>query len=89
METSGLASMPKAIKTRRRFVVPGPTVVQSVRVRTYPEYIRLVLDLQRSVIFTQSRHGNERVVIELQNSFLAKAVRSQRHFSVRGESHLR
>jgi N-acetylmuramoyl-L-alanine amidase len=77
LDTSGLPSMPKVIKTRRRIVVQGPTVIQSLRVRTYPEYIRLVLDLQRSVIFTQSRHGNERVVIELQNSLLAKAVRSQ------------
>jgi N-acetylmuramoyl-L-alanine amidase len=68
-------TMPKVITTRQR--VAGPTVVQSVRVRTYPEFLRLVLDLQRSVIFTQSRHGNERVVIELQNSLLGKAVKTR------------
>jgi N-acetylmuramoyl-L-alanine amidase len=56
----------------------APTIVRDIRVRTYPDYHRLVLDLQRGVTFTQSRQDKPaRVVIELKNSLLAKTVKAK------------
>lgn len=54
------------------------TVVRDLRVKAYPDFTRVVLDLQRNVIFTQSRQKNpNRVVIRLQNSTLGKAARAK------------
>jgi N-acetylmuramoyl-L-alanine amidase len=69
-------SLHKVIKAKRRTII-GPTVIHDIRVRPYPEFLRLVLDLQRSVTFTQSRQGNERVIIELQNSLLGRTLKSR------------
>jgi N-acetylmuramoyl-L-alanine amidase len=71
-------SLHKVAKSKKRArAIVGPTVVHDIRVRNYPNFLRLVLDLQRSVTFTQSRQGNERVIIELQNSFLGRELMSK------------
>lgn len=68
----------KARKPRRATPVAPAALVRDLRVKTYPDFTRLVLELQRSVTFTQSRQNNPaRLVIELQNSRLSEAVRSK------------
>lgn len=52
----------------------GPTV-RNVRVKTYPGYTRLVLDLDQATTFTQSRQQlPARGIVELQNSRLAPGL---------------
>ncbi len=52
-----------------------PTIVQDVRVVPYLDHTRLVLDLQRSVTFTQNRQKHpDRVIIQLHNSLLGKTA---------------
>jgi N-acetylmuramoyl-L-alanine amidase len=52
-----------------------PTLVQDVRVMPYSDHTRLVLDLQRSVTFTQNRQTKpDRVIIQLHNSLLGKSA---------------
>jgi N-acetylmuramoyl-L-alanine amidase len=52
-----------------------PTIVQDVRVVPYADHTRLVLDLQRSVTFTQNRQRHpDRVIIQLHNSLLGKTA---------------
>ncbi|MBD0305805.1 MAG: N-acetylmuramoyl-L-alanine amidase [Nitrospiraceae bacterium] len=52
-----------------------PTLVQDVRVMPHADHTRLVLDLQRSVTFTQNRRTKpDRVIIQLHNSLLTKAA---------------
>jgi N-acetylmuramoyl-L-alanine amidase len=81
--TATTVSIHKTVKTKskiRRAHVEftAPTIVRDIRVRTYPDYHRLVLDLQRGVTFTQSRQDKPaRVVIELKNSLLAKTVKAK------------
>jgi N-acetylmuramoyl-L-alanine amidase len=49
--------------------------VRDLRFKVHQDYTRVVLDLQRSVSFTQSRHNNpDRVIIELQNSRLSETA---------------
>ncbi len=65
-------------KARKKSVSPVPsiTLVQDFRVGTHADYNRIVLELQRSVSFTQSRlKSPDRIVIELQNTRLSEAVR--------------
>ncbi len=71
----------KAKKSNKKSVLPvaaptaPPTLVRDLRVKVHQDYTRLVLDLQRSVTFTQSRQNNpDRVIIELQNSRLSEAA---------------
>ncbi len=52
-----------------------PTLVRNVRMKAYPEYTRVVLDLQRTVTYSQIRKKNpDRVIIELKNAALGKAA---------------
>ncbi len=68
----------KTQKRRKTTLSQAPAVVQDLRIQSYPDHNRLVLDLQRSVIFTQSRQRHpDRVVIELQNSLLGKIARAR------------
>ncbi|MEW6544082.1 MAG: N-acetylmuramoyl-L-alanine amidase [Nitrospirota bacterium] len=70
----------KAKKPRRKGSAPvtATTLVKDVRVKAHPDYTRLVLDLQRSVPFTQNRLKNpDRVIIELQHSQLGEAARAK------------
>ncbi|MBI4400555.1 MAG: N-acetylmuramoyl-L-alanine amidase [Nitrospirae bacterium] len=70
----------KARKSRKRAGVPvlSPTLVRDLRLKSTSDSTRLVLDLQRNVIFTQSRLNNpDRVIIELQNSRLSETARSK------------
>ena len=66
-------------KARKRATPKGsPTVVQNVRTDDKEDYTRVVLDLQRSVTFTQTRRKNpDRVIIELKNSTLGKSARAK------------
>lgn len=71
-------SLQKTKHKAKRSEFSAPTVIRDIRVRTYPDYHRLVLDLQRGVTFTQSRQGNPaKVVIELQNSLLTRTVKAK------------
>lgn len=68
----------KARKSRNKATpaATSPALVKDLRVKNYPDYTRLVLELQRSVTFTQSRQQQpDRVVIELQNARLSDAAR--------------
>lgn len=65
-------------KARKKSVTPvrSVTLVRDFRFGTHAEYSRIVLELQRSVSFTQSRLKDpDRIVIELQNTRLSEAVR--------------
>jgi N-acetylmuramoyl-L-alanine amidase len=54
------------------------TVVQDIRVKAYPSYTRLVLDLQRAVPFTQRHDRNpDRLLLELPNTKLGPAAQSR------------
>ena len=71
---------PYAIPTKRKThkAAPGPSTIQDIRITAYPEYTRLVFDLQRQVTFTQHRQKNpNRLIIELQNSMLGKAAKAR------------
>jgi len=64
-------------KVQQAPVAPAapPTLVRDLRFKVHQDYTRVVLDLQRSVSFTQSRQNNpDRVIIELQNSRLSRAA---------------
>ncbi len=66
----------KAKKSKRPSSRNLPVIVQDLRYKAYPDFTRLVLDLQQSVTFTQSRQqGPNRVIIELQNSRLSYAAK--------------
>jgi len=71
----------RAVSTSRKMsVVPATrlTVVRDLRVKSYPDFTRVVLDLQRNVTFTQSHQKNpNRVVIKLQNATLGKVARAK------------
>lgn len=67
-------------KSRKRFVsaVSAPTLVRDVRLKTYRDHTRVVLDLQRSTSFTQNRLKNpDRIVIELQNALLGRTAKDR------------
>lgn len=52
------------------------TLVRDLRLKDYPDHTRVVLELQRSTSFTQSRVKNpDRVLIELQNTRLSETAR--------------
>jgi N-acetylmuramoyl-L-alanine amidase len=71
---------PYAIPTKRKThkAAPGASTIQDIRITAYPEYTRLVFDLQRQVTFTQHRQKNpNRLIIELQNSMLGKAAKAR------------
>ena len=71
---------PPALKTKRRSskVPATPAVIQDVRVTPYPDHTRLVLDLQRTITFTQHRQkASNRVVIELHNALLSKTAKAK------------
>ena len=68
-----------ASKTRTKTLArtSSPTVVKSVRFRAYPNYTRIVLDLQRPVTLTESRRLDpDRVILQLKNSTLGKAAKA-------------
>jgi len=53
----------------------GPALVTNLRMRSYPERVRIVFDLQRSVKFTQTRKKRpDRVIVELENTKLTQTV---------------
>lgn len=63
---------------KKRSVQVSPILVHDFRIQAYPDHTRLVLDLQRSVTFTQNRLRHpDRVIIELQNSRLASTARAR------------
>jgi N-acetylmuramoyl-L-alanine amidase len=67
-------------KAGKRFVpaVSTPALVRDVRFKTYRDHTRLVLDLQRSISFTQNRLKNpDRIIIELQNALLGKTAKDR------------
>jgi N-acetylmuramoyl-L-alanine amidase len=79
--TASRTAQRKARKSRNKVqpasVVPAvpPTLVRDLRFKVHQDYTRVVLDLQRSVSFTQSRQNNpDRVIIELQNSRLSETA---------------
>jgi N-acetylmuramoyl-L-alanine amidase len=79
--TASRAAQRKARKSRNKVqpasVVPvvPPTLVRDLRFKVHQDYTRVVLDLQRSVSFTQSRQNNpDRIIIELQNSRLSETA---------------
>ncbi len=68
----------KPQKRRKTAPSQAPAVVQDLRLQSYPDHSRLVLDLQRRVLFTQTRQKHpDRVVIELQNALLGKTARAR------------
>ena len=73
----------RAVSTSRKMsAMPAKrlTVVRDLRVKSYPDFTRVVLDLQRNVTFTQSHQKNpNRVVIKLQNATLGKVARAKLH----------
>jgi N-acetylmuramoyl-L-alanine amidase len=63
---------------KKRSAQTSPILIHDFRVQSYPDHTRLVLDLQRSVTFTQSRAQHpDRLIIELQNSRLAGSARAR------------
>ena len=55
-----------------------PALVRDIRTRAYPDHTRVVLDLQRTIAFSQTRQKNpDRIIIELKNSALGKAARAK------------
>ena len=55
-----------------------PALIQNLRVATHANATRLVLDLDRTVRFTESRRSNpDRVIIELKNAKLGKTARTR------------
>jgi N-acetylmuramoyl-L-alanine amidase len=77
VQTHGLTKKAKQPR-KRRAAQTSPIVIHDFRIQTYPDHTRLVLDLQRSVTFTQSRLQHpDRVIIELQNSRLAGSARGR------------
>ncbi len=55
-----------------------PAVIRDLRIATYPDWTRLVLDLERSVPFTENRLNNpDRVIIKLKNAKLGKAAKEK------------
>jgi len=52
-------------------------LVQNIRVKDYPGYTRLVLDLDHTTTFTQGRQASpDRAVVELQNARLSDTLRT-------------
>ncbi len=75
--TDSLVVRPVA-KSRKRSSALTPAVIRDLRVATYPDWTRLVLDLERSVQFTENRRNNpDRVIIELKNAKLGKAAKGK------------
>ena len=69
-----------AFKTKRKSSKgpATPAVIQDVRVTPYPDHTRVVLDLQRTITFTQHRQrASNRVVIELHNALLSKTAKAR------------
>jgi N-acetylmuramoyl-L-alanine amidase len=69
-----------ALKMKRKSskVPATPAVIQDVRVTPYPDHTRVVLDLQRTITFTQHRQkASNRVVIELHNALLSKTAKAK------------
>lgn len=62
-------------KPRAKPALQAGPIVRNIRVKTYPGYTRLVLDLDQATTFTQSRQQlPARGVVELQNSRLAPGL---------------
>lgn len=75
--TDSLIAYPVA-KSRKNSSALTPVVIRDLRVATYPDWTRLVLDLERRVQFTENRQNNpDRVIIELKNAKLGKAVKGK------------
>jgi N-acetylmuramoyl-L-alanine amidase len=69
-----------ALKMKRKAskVPATPAVIQDVRVTPYADHTRVVLDLQRTITFTQHRQkASNRVVIELHNALLSKTAKAK------------
>jgi N-acetylmuramoyl-L-alanine amidase len=65
-------------KRKTHKAAPGPSTIQDIRITAYPEYTRLVFDLQRQVTFTQHRQKKpHRLIIELQNALLGKVAKAR------------
>jgi N-acetylmuramoyl-L-alanine amidase len=55
-----------------------PAVIQDIRVTPRQDHTRIVLDLQRTILFTQHRQkSSNRVVIELHNALLSKTAKAK------------
>jgi N-acetylmuramoyl-L-alanine amidase len=69
-----------ALKVKRKAPkgATTPAVIQDVRVTPYPDHTRIVLDLQRTITFTQHRQKtSNQIVIELHNALLGKAAKAR------------
>lgn len=69
-----------ALKTKRKSskAPATPTVIQDIRVTPYPDHTRIVLDVQRTITFTQHRQkASNRIVIELHNALLSKTAKAK------------
>jgi len=78
--TPSQAQAGRSRKARKRFVpaIATPALVRDVRLKSYPDHTRIVLDLQRSTSFTQNRLKNpDRIIIELQNALLGKTAKDR------------
>lgn len=79
-QSSSPNQVPRGRKARRKFApaVAPPAVVRDVRLKTYPDHTRLVLDMQHSTSFTQNRLAQpNRIIIELQNTQMANPVKDR------------
>ena len=73
------SSLIKKTKTRLRAVNPSPTTtIQNIRHWAYPDYTRLVLDLDRPVRLKTIEKGNpSAVILDLENTRLGDRAKSQ------------
>jgi len=77
-EPLSAARLATPTKRKPHKTAQGPSTIQDIRITAYPEYTRLVFDLQRQVTFTQHREKNpNRLIIQLQNSFLGKTAKAR------------
>jgi len=69
---------PVAKRPQPKHAAQAGPVVRNIRVKTYPGYTRLVLDLDQATTFTQSRQQlPARGIVELQNSRLAPGLKAR------------
>ena len=73
---SPVAQKTRNTRKKKKSLSTVTSLVRDLRLSTYPEFTRVVFDLQREVTFTQSRLKKpDRVIIELQNARLSKTAR--------------
>jgi N-acetylmuramoyl-L-alanine amidase len=66
------------IKRKSSKTPATPAIIHDIRVTPYPDHTRIVLDLQRSVSFTQHRQKtSNHIAIELHNVLLSKAANAK------------